>query len=253
MLQTHTKSLKLIAALVFSMGFCSLTFAQNSVELCLALDGSGSVSATDFDLQLEGYASAIENSNIVPRNSSVSIIVVQFSSAAQLELGPVLIDGAATAQTLANDIRNITQLDSLTDIASSIDECTSQFQYLSGFRQIIDISTDGQDSSTVVTAADNAVAAGVDAINALGVGSGIDTTQLESLVRPQPASAPPEPGFVVTVTDFASFTPAIEAKIQAEVTGGGPATPVPAMMPFGLLVLILGVLALSVLTINRRG
>src|SRR6056297_3254989 len=246
MLQTHTKSLKLIAALFFSMGFCSLTFAQNSVELCLALDGSGSVSATDFDLQLEGYASAIENSNIVPRNSSVSIIVVQFSSAAQLELGPVLIDGAATAQTLANDIRNITQLDSLTDIASSIDECTSQFQYLSGFRQIIDISTDGQDSSTVVTA-------GVDAINALGVGSGIDTTQLESLVRPQPASAPPEPGFVVTVTDFASFTPAIEAKIQAEVTGGGPATPVPAMMPFGLLVLILGVLALSVLTINRRG
>ena len=42
-----------------------------------------------------------------------------------------------------------------------------------------------------LNAADNAVAAGVDAINFLGVGPEIDQGFLRQLVRPQPASNPP--------------------------------------------------------------
>jgi len=232
------------------LAFTSTAFSQQSVELCLALDGSGSVSASDFTLQLEGYASAIEDGTVVPRDSSVDVIVVQFSNSAQVELGPTTIDSAATANQMATDIRNIAQIGSGTNIASSITTCENTLQFQSGYRQVIDVSTDGQDSSDVVGAADSAVSAGVDAINAIGVGSGVDVTQLEALVRPQPASTPPDPGFVLTVSDFAAFTPAIEAKIQAEITGGGAARPVPAMSFAGTLSMILLVLVASLIAVT---
>jgi len=210
-----------------------------AVELCLALDGSGSVSAGDFDLQLEGYATSIEDPAVVPQDSAVSVVVVQFASAAQVELGPVVIDSQATADQLASDIRAIPKLGGGTNIANAIAECEGALQFQTGFRQVIDISTDGQDSSDVVGAADSAVAAGVEAINAIGVGAGIDVTQLEALVRPQPASVLPEPGFVLTVADFVEFEPAIEAKITAEITGGGgEAVSVPALSFNGVLLMI---------------
>ena len=223
--------------LCFSAGISAQT--TQSVELCLALDGSGSVSSADFDLQLEGYATAIENPAVVPQDSAVSVIVVQFASSAQVELGPVLVDSQATADQLATDIRAIPKLGGSTNIASAIAACEGALQFQSGFRQVIDVSTDGEDTTDVVGASNSAVAAGVDAINAIGVGSGIDVTQLEALVRPQPASAPPDPGFVLTVTDFTAFRPAIEAKITAEISGGGgAAVSVPALSFNGVLLMI---------------
>ncbi len=220
---------------------------SNDVELCLALDGSGSVSSGDFDLQLNGYASAIENPAIVPQNSTVTIYVVQFSSSAQTELGPVTIDSQATADSLAADIRAIGQISGSTDIASAIDACASELDYPAGTRSIIDISTDGQDGSDVETASDSAVSAGVDAINAIGVGSGVEVAQLNALVRPQPANALGDgPGFVLTVGDFEQFTPAIEEKIQAEITGGGGAVTVSVMSPAAIALLIMVMLGIGV-------
>lgn len=239
----------LVAVLSFGSGAAR---AQQSVELCLALDGSGSINSSDFGLQLEGYAVAIENAAVVPRNSTVAVSVVQFSTSATTEISEVLIDSAATAQTLASDIRAISQNGGGTNAGAAIDECVNAISpQRSGFQQVIDLSTDGSFPDATANA-DAAVAAGVDAINALGVGSGVRVTQLEATVRPQPASAPPSRGFVVTVDGFDEFEPTIAAKIQAEVSGGSAGTePVPALPFAAFFGLVLGIIAIARRQLSR--
>ncbi|MCD5345743.1 DUF1194 domain-containing protein [Agromyces sp. S2-1-8] len=46
-------------------------------DLVLLLDGSGSISATDWDLQLDGYAAALQDRVNVPLDNSVAVSVVQ--------------------------------------------------------------------------------------------------------------------------------------------------------------------------------
>lgn len=236
-------------------GLCGIGLAATLVvaspamavtEVCFSVDGSGSISAPDFTLQLEGYAQAVENPTVVAQDGSVAVALVQFSSGATLEVPMTVIDSQATADSVAATIRAVTQQNLGTAFAPAIDLCVVQFGFAAGDTQVLDLSTDGANSDQAATlvSADNAVAAGVDAINAIGVGPGINTTNLEALVRPQPASTPPDPGFVVLASDFAAFADALADKIIAE-TGGGfePPEPAPAASTFGLLLLagLLGV------------
>jgi hypothetical protein len=246
------------AALLFGLLFATNVSAQagGDVSLCLSLDGSGSLSSTDFDLQIDGYASAIESSAIVPRDGTVSFAVVQFSSSVVTEVPLTTVDSEAAATQLAADIRAINfQNGPATATGTAIEECVTLLDGAPG-RRIIDISTDGgsNQGTNPPQAADDAIAAGIDAINLLGVGAGVDQAELDATARPQPASTLPEPGFVLVVDDFADFEPAIAAKIEAEITGGGPATPiaVPTFSPAGLVLLIL-VMLLSYGVVVRRG
>jgi len=73
----------------------------------------------------------------------------------------------------------------------------------------------GGDAGTLSTA-------GFDALNALGVGDGIDVTFLENVVFPQPGGAPPPggddtDGFVIIVSDFGEYSAAIALKIATEI------------------------------------
>lgn len=232
----------------FNFLFLFLTFFFNTqvqaVELCLALDASGSINSTDFQLQLDGVAAAVENPSVIPQNGTVGISVVQFSSSASVEVGLTIIDSQATATSLATTIRNISKLGGGTDIGDAITACTGTFAFLPNNDQVIDVSTDGV-SSNPVPARIAAIAAGVDVVNAIGVGAGVNVAQLEALVWPQPASTLPQAGFVELVSDFTAFTAAIEAKIQAEV-GPGPdqnAEPVPTLSEWSLILLSLLMLA----------
>ncbi len=191
--------------------------ATGSVELCAAIDGSGSMESQDFTIQKEGLASAIEDPSVVPTDGRVTFSLVQFSSTARIEIAPTLIDSQTTATAVAAKIRAISQLGSATNIPSAINLCASQFKFTAN-KQLIDISTDGEntDGGSPSTAADNAMAKGVDVINALGVGSGIKQDELKLLVRPQPAKNFPEDGFVYLVSDFASYANAIKEKMSAE-------------------------------------
>jgi len=191
--------------------------ATGTIELCAAMDGSGSMSSQQFTLQKEGLASAIEDPQIVPQDSRLTFSLVQFSSSAQVEIPPILIDSQATATSVATRVRSLSQFSGSTNIPSAIDLCTQQFGFAAN-KQVIDISTDGENThgGSPSVASDRATAKGVDVINALGIGSSVKRDELNLLVRPQPVKNFPQDGFVYLVPDFAGYANAIKEKMGAE-------------------------------------
>lgn len=226
-----------IALPAIVLGMALAGSAAAAVEICLAIDGSGSIAPGDFALQIEGIARAVEDPVVVPRDGSVTLSVVQFNGGAVVEAGPTTIDSAATAATFVAQVRAITQNGDGTDMKAGIDTCVATgLRFAAGQKVVIDVSTDGfpNDPAGTLAAADAAVAAGVDAINALGVGPGASEAFLDQLVRPQPAKEPPADGFVVLIDDFAEYEAAVKAKILAEV---GEVIAAPAMAMWGMLIL----------------
>jgi len=208
------------------------TTTAKTIELCTAIDGSGSITdpahggdPLNFQKQLDGLAKAIQDSAVFPKDGTVTISVVQFSGSSQLEVPPTLIDSQATADAVAAQVRGIQQfpISTGTDIGGAITFCTDQFKFTSE-KQIVDVSTDGSSNGGTdpVTAASEMVAKGVDAINALGVGSGVDQAQLNAMVRPQPIctiTGQTNCGFVSLIRNFDQYAAAIKRKITME-TGG---------------------------------
>lgn len=214
------------------MGIAVAATSASAVELCAILDGSGSISTNDFNLQKAGLAAAIASPSIVPRNSTVTLSVVQFGSNAVLAIPPTMVDSDTTAGNIATAISNIAKDNGSTNMAAAIDLCRTQgLPFAMGQKQVIDLSTDGMPDSgaAALAAADAAIGAGVEAINALGVGSGIDVAFLNTLVRPQPGKAPPQDGFVLVIPNFNAYANAIADKLRAEILGVGPRASAPAV------------------------
>jgi len=207
----------------------TISWAQLRVDLAFCLDGSGSISSKDFQLQVGGTAAAIENVSVIPQNGSVRITVVQFAETVRLEVSPTIIDSQDVATQVANIVRGMQKINGGTDMAGCIDQATSAIvnaQPPPIRARIIDISTDGlpTDSNATITARDRARDMGIDALNALAVGvnqTGINF--LQSLVFPgnsvfeQLPSPPVPPGFVLITEGFDDFGQAIVAKIMAEI------------------------------------
>lgn len=212
-------------------------------DICIALDGSGSMGSANFSIQINATADQIEDSSVVPTDGTIAFTIVQFGSVSTVEVSRTIIDSPATATTLANDIRNITYEGGSTAMHLAIADCASELDVADTLsKQIIDLSTDGVPNDLTATraAADAAMTAGVDAINAIGTGSGVNQATLEQIVRPQPSSTIPDDGFVVIAPDFSTYTTAIQDKMNAEVNDIAPApatVAVPLFGPFGALLL----------------
>lgn len=194
-------------------GLCSNQQKPN-VDLALCMDSSGSVSAADFKLQLEGTAQAIEN--VVPRDGTVRISALQFASAATVELNPTIIE-EDNVQSIADKIRAIRKSGGGTSIHACIDRATTLVSAAlpASSMQIIDVSTDGQSTQSLAVAASNrAKTAGIDVLNAIGVGTGISTSLLNAIVFPQPVGG--DRGFVLTVKNYQEYMNGITGKIQRE-------------------------------------
>lgn len=194
-------------------GLCSNEQKPN-VDLALCMDSSGSVSAADFQLQLEGTAQAIENA--IPRDGTVRISALQFADSARVELNPTIIE-EDNVQTVADVIRAIRKTNGGTSIHACIDRATTLISTAlpASSMQIIDVSTDGQSTqSSAVAASNRAKAAGIDVLNAIGVGTGISTSLLNAIVFPQPVGG--DRGFVLTVRNYQEYMDGITGKIQRE-------------------------------------
>jgi len=96
-----------IHAVVDNTGSCKYT------QLTLLLDGSTSIKPQDFELQIEGLANAINNSDVFPRYKRVELTVIQFGGnpdiRAQIELGPIVVD-ESNVKDVENKVREITQM-----------------------------------------------------------------------------------------------------------------------------------------------
>jgi hypothetical protein len=216
--------------------------AAVGVELCANLDGSGSIMPADFSLQKQGLSAAVADPTVVPQNGTVALAVVQFASSARVEVQLTVIDSAATAASLAAQIDSIAQMRGGTSTDLGINTCTSVLAKTPSIKSVIDTSTDGVPNSILATAAaaDAAIAAGVDELNSIGVGAGVNVTGLEASTRPLPATeAPPyDPGFYIIATDFVAYQDAIKEKVRQETGGGDAVVAVPAIGGIGIAVLV---------------
>jgi hypothetical protein len=219
------------AALVMGAVASAPAMAQD-VDLVLCIDGSSSMGSGGFGIETEGTAQAVEN--VIPHNGSVRLTVIQFSSDAQLEVGPVVIDDTNFAD-VANDIRNISYLTGQTDIRDCVELAQATVESLmpETDRWVLDVSSDGgpQDPQAAYDAADVAYNAGFDAINGIGIGDDFDGSDpnnpgyefMEHFVRPQPVGG--EDGFWVWAQTVDDYPEILAQKIEREIgCVGGDAT-----------------------------
>lgn len=202
--------------------------APVELELVLAVDASGSVSAAEFDLQVHGLAGAFRDPEVIAAIRSagpagIAVALVQWSGPGQqlVAVDWSLVSDADSAAALARRIVAAGRLimgETAIDggLAFAMGMLTTND--LAGRRRIIDVSGDGETNwgAPPDRVRDRAVAAGI-TINGLAI------------VNEQPALADyyrvhvigGAGAFVVTAADYADFTRAVRIKLIREI-GEGP-------------------------------
>ncbi|MGG5888347.1 DUF1194 domain-containing protein [Falsiroseomonas sp. HC035] len=226
-----------------------------ALELVLALDVSGSISTSEFNLQRTGYtdafASAVVQNAIAAAPGGIAVTLVQWSTGAVQSIGWTLLDGAASANAFAASISSLGRAFSGgTSVQTAITFSTGLLQADNGFegaRNVIDVSGDGTSSASATAAArDAAVALGY-TINGLPIGGP------ESLNTFYATNVIGGPGaFSLPANSFEDFATAIQTKLVIEIGGGPGPGPTPVPEPASLALFGLGLAALGAARRRRR-
>jgi len=242
--------MKLFNTHLLKLALAALLLATSSVQaaplfraLSVVIDGSGSINAADFQLQKDAYAAVFSNSSILKADGSVAINVIQFSDegAGIIEQTALRIDTEADRTTLINAINAMAQIDGNTDIQEGINLGVTNMDaflggvldFATGFRKIVDVSTDGQHNEPGDPAAESQNAVnnlGYSDVNCLGVGGGADCSFNDGV------------GQDFSANSFAELLPVLEAKVREEL--------VP--LPGTLLLLVAGLLGGGLLRLGRK-
>jgi hypothetical protein len=186
-----------------------------SLELAIVIDSSGSISNADFATQQTSYVNAINA--LLPIDGSVAVEVVNFSSTVVVQFPETVIASAANRTALTNAIATMPKLDANTAIGNAIAQAASDLTSASilGSRLIIDVSTDGINNvgQSPATAATNAIAAGINQVNCLGIGGAADC----SFIRGTGA-------FSINAANFQQFEAALMTKLAREINVPEPAS-----------------------------
>lgn len=213
-------------ALGVGLGTANSVQAQTVVDtiLSLVVDGSGSIGSTDYGNQLNAYADVFDDdtfySGVVAGGGlgQIAANFIQFSNSAVVEVPLTLIDSQAASDAFALAIRGAipNYIGGGTSIAAGINLCSSTVSgsgFTAGGASICDVSTDGQANAAATSSARDAALAGpIDRINAIGIGSGVSQTFLQTNVQGGPDS------FTIVTPDFDAFRTAISNKITREIT-----------------------------------
>ncbi len=257
---------KTIKILLLSLGVFSLLVSAPQAQtenvkfqIVIILDGSGSISNQDFKTMVEGIAKNLEEPGVVPRNGTVEFGLVQFSSnlrdqrfdvvGAAVEV-PMTVITETSVTTVIQRVRATIQAGGFTPLVSGIQLATKMVTQdaRAAASQIFNIITDGnpnlpggreQAKQAALQARDEAVAAGVDQVDAEGIGDALAEQDfvnfLLQLVWPQPGvlvqngQFPPKGknGFVIMARTFADLERALRQKLifilnQSPVADPGP-------------------------------
>ena len=236
-----------VAVIASVFAFALPVQATNGVktQMVVCLDGSGSISDSNWNVMRQGLAAAIADPACVPQDGSVELGINKFGYSnpphAQVVVPMTVIDSQATANSIAAIVAATSKPDGWTPTAAAIDQATAMMTGSSNFsiatRHIINISTDGvpQDPTgttipraQAIAARDAAIAAGITGIHAeaIGVAPADVEWMRANIVYPQPGVTvyPPNPlpdpnvnGFVLVIGDFTDYADAICAKFKALV------------------------------------
>ena len=185
--------------------------ADPLVELGLAIDVSGSITPAEFTLQKNAYINVLNNPAIVPLDGSVAIGVISFSTTVH----PIFTTTVITPSTIGSLIsaiqNNLLDVQGATAIGLAINDLSSELlgNAINSTMQVIDVSTDGDGNTGVnqITAANAAVAAGIDDVNCLGIGRAANCNFSRG-----------SNSFSLAAASFADFQDSLERKIIRETT-----------------------------------
>lgn len=222
----------LLVSLVFSSAGA---FAIQITQLGFILDGSGSVSTSNYNLLRNGLKDAIAALDV---DGSVEITITAYGSSTSTVVAPTILT-AATLPGIQSAILSHAKYGGGTDTAGAIRHTTnlmvgsSVFSDASLRASIINLATDGVPSSqsAAESAALYAFNQGIDALSIEAIGSGVSSqSALNNMLKiafPGPAvqlavneTNIPNPlgkSWVVPVSDFDALAPVLKAKVIASV------------------------------------
>ena len=214
---------------------------QADLLLVLAADVSRSIDAGKFQLQREGYASAITNPQVLEAIRSgpagrIALCFLEWSGAAsqRLVIDWTLIGDAESARHFSDGIVEAPRsFADRTSISAGIDFAVEQLEHapFAAKRRAIDVSGDGTNNSgrDVTLARDEATAKGV-TINGLVILS--ETPLVWNPEHTNPAGGLAHyyrqnvvggpSAFVMVAENFASFGAALIKKLVAEIAAASP-------------------------------
>jgi hypothetical protein len=215
------------ALMLVALAFGAPARAQTTVDLhlLLAVDASGSVDYTRFELQRRGYVAAFRNPQVLQairggEHQSVAVAMFQWTGPyLQAQIVPwTQIKDEASANAVASIIETTPRrlFGGGTSISGAIDYSMRWFPQspFKGERHVIDISGDGSNNGgrSVIRARDEAVAADVN-INGLPILAWepyLDTYYKENVIGGPGA-------FMIVAKDFDAFSDAILKKMIIEI------------------------------------
>jgi hypothetical protein len=225
-------SLALALILIGAAARAQVPAGQQAVDLqlVLAVDASGSVNQTRFDLQKRGYAAAFRNPKVIAAimagtRRAVAITMVQWTGPTlhRQVVGWMRVSDRASAEGLAAAIEAAPRelFGGGTSLSGAIDYGTALLAAapFHGQRRVIDISGDGSNNAgrPAAVARDDAVRAGI-IINGLPI-AWIEP-DLDAYYRANVIGGPGS--FVVSVDSYDNFADAILQKLVTEIAGQGP-------------------------------
>lgn len=203
---------------------------QVGLELSLLVDVSGSVDATEFALQRNGYVQAFQNGAIqtaianTPGGIAVNYIYWSGAGQQQHTVGWTHLTDAASANAFAAAIAAAGRpFSGNTAPGSAINFAvplfTSNDDLFISDRQVIDVSGDGaqNEGANTATARNNALAAGIDTINGLPI-----LGEPGLLVWYQNNIQGGTNSFTLPAGNFADFQSAVGEKLEREIVNSVP-------------------------------
>ena len=201
--------------------------AQTEVDLqlVLAVDASGSVNETRFELQRNGYSAAFRDPQVLNavrsgKNQAIAVTVVQWTGPAlQVQVVPwTLIKDQATANAFADAIQTAPRqlFSGGTSISGAVDYSRQLFptSAFHGFKRVIDVSGDGPNNRgrSVTDARDDAVRAGfvINGLPILALEPDLDHYYYDNVIG-GPGS------FMVPAESYETFASAVLRKLILEI------------------------------------
>lgn len=194
------------------------------LALVLAIDGSASVDAAEFDLQVEGLAAAFRDGEVLRAiaagpTGAILVTVLQWAGPGQQDHAVpwTRVDGPATAEAFAQALEAMPRFVSgATAIGAALRAAAALFAGIPAERRVIDVSGDGKDDRSLPLAAVRA------AVLAQGItinGLAIDNEEPDLLAHYQSQVIGGPGAFALRAADYRDFAVAIREKLKREIGG----------------------------------